>query len=154
LGASNQKPSGICCSQIYKTSTINFKIRHFTTDWHQFMIFSDRSCWNQSMTRPRILLYLKGGCKVPVEHEEVFLLEAMGPDTQVRLRSKRLLRDRATHPPARGPIFIRSDRAGAPLFRGQCGSRHRASPARRPRLGTQTRTSSQPPHPHQPWPAI
>lgn len=46
------------------------------------------------MTRSRrVLLHLDDGRRVPVEPEEVFLLEAAGDETEVRTRGRRRLRD-------------------------------------------------------------
>ena len=46
------------------------------------------------MTRSRrVLLHVDDGRRVPVEPEEVFLLEAVGDQTEVRTRGRRRLRD-------------------------------------------------------------
>lgn len=41
----------------------------------------------------RILIHLRDGRRVPVESDEVFLLEAAGDETTVRMRGRRILRD-------------------------------------------------------------
>jgi two-component system LytT family response regulator len=41
----------------------------------------------------RVLLHLADGRRIPVEPDEVFLLEADGDETSVRTRSRRTLRD-------------------------------------------------------------
>jgi len=47
-----------------------------------------------SATRARrVLLHLHGGRRVPLEPDEIFLLEAHGDETEVRTRGRRPLRD-------------------------------------------------------------
>jgi len=41
----------------------------------------------------RVLLHLDDGRRVPVEPEEVFFLQAVGDETEVRTRGRRRLRD-------------------------------------------------------------
>lgn len=43
--------------------------------------------------RRRVLIHLRDGRRVPVERDEVFLLEAVGDETMVRMRGRRTLRD-------------------------------------------------------------
>ena len=46
-----------------------------------------------SSTPRRVLIHVKGGRRVPIEPDEVFLLEAVGDETDVRTRGARELRD-------------------------------------------------------------
>jgi len=46
-----------------------------------------------SSTGRRVLLHLADGRRVPVEADEVFLLEAVGDEVEVRTRGRRRLRD-------------------------------------------------------------
>ena len=41
----------------------------------------------------RVLLHLDAGRRVPIEPEEVFLLHAVGDETEIRTRGRRRLRD-------------------------------------------------------------
>jgi DNA-binding LytR/AlgR family response regulator len=41
----------------------------------------------------RVLLHHHGGRRVPLEPDEIFLLEALGDETEVRTRGRRRLRD-------------------------------------------------------------
>ena len=41
----------------------------------------------------RVLFHLHGGHRVPLEPDEIFLLEARGDETEVRTRGRRRLRD-------------------------------------------------------------
>jgi DNA-binding LytR/AlgR family response regulator len=43
--------------------------------------------------RQRVLIHLRDGRRVPVESDEVFLLESDGDETIVRMRGRRTLRD-------------------------------------------------------------
>lgn len=44
-------------------------------------------------TARRLLLHLQDGRRVPLEPEEIFLLEARGDETELRTRGRRRLRD-------------------------------------------------------------
>ena len=44
-------------------------------------------------TARRVLLHLQDGRRVPLEPEEIFLLEARGDETELRTRGRRRLRD-------------------------------------------------------------
>jgi DNA-binding LytR/AlgR family response regulator len=58
----------------------------------------DMSCHHPSMasstkTARRVLLHLHDGRRVPLEPEEIFLLQARGDETELRTRGRRRLRD-------------------------------------------------------------
>jgi DNA-binding LytR/AlgR family response regulator len=58
----------------------------------------DTSCDHAGMTHPtrtarRLLLHLPGHRRVPLEPDEIFVLEARGDETEVRTRGRRRLRD-------------------------------------------------------------
>jgi DNA-binding LytR/AlgR family response regulator len=48
---------------------------------------------NPTKTTRRVLLHLQDGRRVPLEPEEIFLLEARGDETELRTRGRRRLRD-------------------------------------------------------------